>query len=162
MLACSFLIKSSSKLLVNRTGIKARSSSILGRIRPLILELLALEWRKFHTFRTWISLKPVGQSWSNFMCSMIGVGGRLHKVLGQIDFAHWTQVNDRCPLGYLLCIFSANTLQPVQKSLCNWIATRLECSWQAAVYISHVWRWKSLNLCCLSKLFDIFNFYQTI
>ena len=30
----------SSKLLVTRTGIKARSSSILGLIRPLILELL--------------------------------------------------------------------------------------------------------------------------
>ena len=50
MLAHSFLIKSSSKLLVTRTGIKAWSSSILGQIRPLILELLALEWRKFHTF----------------------------------------------------------------------------------------------------------------
>ena len=44
------LIESSSKLLVTRTGIKAWLSSILGRIRPLILELLALEWRKFHTF----------------------------------------------------------------------------------------------------------------
>ena len=44
MLARSFLIESSSNLLlVTRTGIKARSSSILGRIRPLILELLALE-----------------------------------------------------------------------------------------------------------------------
>ena len=31
------------------------------------------------------------------MCSIIGVGERLHKVLGQIDFAHWTQVSDRCP-----------------------------------------------------------------
>ena len=50
MLAYSFLIKSSSKLLVSRTGIKARSSSILGRIRPLILELLALKWWKFYTF----------------------------------------------------------------------------------------------------------------
>ena len=84
MLAVSFLIESSSKLLVTRTGIKARSSSILGRIRPLILELLALAWRKCHTFETWISLKPVGQSRSNFMCSIIGVGERLHKVLGQI------------------------------------------------------------------------------
>ena len=44
------LIELSSKLLVTRTGIKVRSSSILGWIRPLILELLALEWRKFHTF----------------------------------------------------------------------------------------------------------------
>ena len=50
MLARSFLIQSSSKLLVTRTGIKAWSSSILGRIRPLILELLALKWRKCHTF----------------------------------------------------------------------------------------------------------------
>ena len=50
MLARSFLIESSSKLLVTRTGIKARSSSILGRIGPLILELLALEWRKFYPF----------------------------------------------------------------------------------------------------------------
>ena len=50
MLARSLWIESSSKLLVTRTGIKAWSSSILGRIRPLILELLALEWRKFHTF----------------------------------------------------------------------------------------------------------------
>ena len=43
MLARPFLIKSSSKLLVTRTGIKARMSLILGRIRLLTLELLALE-----------------------------------------------------------------------------------------------------------------------
>ena len=61
---------------------------------------------KISHFRTWISLKPVGQSWSNFMCSIIGVGERLHKVLGQIDLAHWTQVSDRCPLGYLFLIRS--------------------------------------------------------
>ena len=57
---------------------------------------------KLSHFRTWISLKPVGQSWSNFMCSIIEVGERLHKVLRQIDLTHWTQVSDRCPLGYLL------------------------------------------------------------
>ena len=50
MLACSFLIESSSKLLVTRTGMKAWSSSILGLIWLLILELLALECWKFHTF----------------------------------------------------------------------------------------------------------------
>ena len=43
MQACSVLIESSSKLLVTGTGIKARSSLILGQIRPFILELLALE-----------------------------------------------------------------------------------------------------------------------
>ena len=42
-LAGSFLIYSSSKLLVTRTGIKARTSLFSGRIRPLTLELLALE-----------------------------------------------------------------------------------------------------------------------
>ena len=43
LLACSFLIKSSSKLLVTRTGIKAWTSLILGQIRLPTLELLALE-----------------------------------------------------------------------------------------------------------------------
>ena len=51
MLARSFLIESSSKLLVTRIGIKARTSLISGRIRLLTLELLALEWRKFYTFK---------------------------------------------------------------------------------------------------------------
>ena len=51
MLAHLFLIESSSKLLVTRTGIKARTSLISGRIRLLTLELLALEWRKFHIFK---------------------------------------------------------------------------------------------------------------
>ena len=50
MLAHSFLIESSSKLLVTRTGLKARTSLISGRIRLLTLELLALEWRIFYTF----------------------------------------------------------------------------------------------------------------
>ena len=50
MLARSFFIESSSKLLVTRTGIKARTSLISGQIRLLTLELLALEWRKCYTF----------------------------------------------------------------------------------------------------------------
>ena len=40
-------------------------------------------------FRTWISLKPVGQCWSNFVCSIIGVGEKLHKVFGQIRTLRW-------------------------------------------------------------------------
>ena len=43
MLACSFLIQSSSKLLLTRTGIKARMSLISGQIRILTFELFALE-----------------------------------------------------------------------------------------------------------------------
>ena len=44
---------------------------------------------KISHFWTWIPLKPVNLSWSNFMCSIIGVGERLHKVLGQIVSELW-------------------------------------------------------------------------
>ena len=40
-------------------------------------------------FRTWISLRPVGQSWSNFMCSINGVEERLHNVLRQSGSKLW-------------------------------------------------------------------------
>ena len=33
-------------------------------------------------FEIWISLRPVGQSWSHFIWSIIGVGEKLHKGLG--------------------------------------------------------------------------------
>ena len=62
MLAHSFLIKSSSKLLVIRTGIKARMSLISGLWFP---------W-PIYMFLKW-----------------------------DLTLAHWTQVSDRCPLGYL-------------------------------------------------------------
>ena len=133
MLALSFLTESSSVLMVTRTGIKARSSSILGRIRPLILELLALEWRKFHTFELeylWSQFANLDQIL--YVASMgwekgcIRVWGRLDQNSGfygnrnpPLDcngemmsphffgcfwsdpFSPWTQVNDRCLLGYL-------------------------------------------------------------
>ena len=51
-------------------------------------------------FQTWISLKPVGQSWSNFMCSITGVGERLHKVLGQIGSKLWFLWQQKAPLTY--------------------------------------------------------------
>ena len=40
---------------------------------------------KISHFWNWISLKPVGQSWSNFMCSIVGVWERLHKVFSRLD-----------------------------------------------------------------------------
>ena len=203
MLARSFLIEPSSKLLVTRTGIKAWTSLISGWIRLLTLELLAFEWRKFYTFEleylwgqlanldqmlcvaslgvgkgcimfwgrldqnsgvhgnrkppltyngengvstfsrllligsflylkvirtclksrihlfgvtcpwltkmshfwSWISLKPIGQSWSNFMCSIIGVGERLHKVLGQIDIGTLDSGERLLPFGLLVLFY---------------------------------------------------------
>ena len=50
-------------------------------------------------FQTWISLKPCGQSWSNFMCSITGVGERLHKVLGQIGLKLWVPLQQKAPIG---------------------------------------------------------------
>ena len=51
-------------------------------------------------FRTWISLKPVGQSWSNFMCSITGGGERLHKVLRQIGSKLWCPWQQKALLTY--------------------------------------------------------------
>ena len=64
MLPRSFLFESSSKLLVIRTDIKARTILISGRIRLLTLELFALEWRKFCTFELeyrWYQLANLDQ-----------------------------------------------------------------------------------------------------
>ena len=58
-------------------------------------ELIVYQWsvvrrrpsvvvRRLPHFQTWISLKPVAQSWWNFMCSFTEVGERLHKVLGSL------------------------------------------------------------------------------
>ena len=109
MLAHPFLIKSSSKLLVTRTGTKAPTSLFSGRIRLLTLELLALEWW------TWISLRPVAQSWSNFMCSITGMWERLHNVLRQIgsklasmatESPHWLIMGKMVSLPFLGCFWS--------------------------------------------------------
>ena len=85
MLAHLFLIDSSSKLLVTRTGIKARLSLILGWIRPIILELLALEWRKFHTFELeylWSQLTYLDQ----ILCvTSLGLGKGCLRFFGRLD-----------------------------------------------------------------------------
>ena len=52
-------------------------------------------------FQTWISLKPVGQSWSNLCVTSLGWGKeRLHKVLGQIGSKLWFPWQQKPPLTY--------------------------------------------------------------
>ena len=51
-------------------------------------------------FRTWISLMPVGQSWSNFMCSITWGRERLHNVLRQIGSKSIIHGNRNPPLTY--------------------------------------------------------------
>ena len=57
---------------------------------------------KISHFWTLISLKPVRQSWSNFMCSIIRMGERLHEVLGQIDFGKLDSGERSLPFGLLV------------------------------------------------------------
>ena len=118
MLACSFLSESSSKLLVTRTGIKAQMSLILGQIRRLILELLALEWRKFHTFEIeclWSQLASLDQ----ILCvASLGWGKGCIRFWGRLTLAYWTQMSDRCPLGYLFLKTSCFKIELCHEKTC--------------------------------------------
>ena len=100
MLARSFFIESSSKLLVTRTGIKAQSSSILGWIRPPILELLALEWRKFYTFELeylWSQLAYLDQ----ILCvASLGWEKGCIRFWGRLDQNSGFHDNRKSPLTY--------------------------------------------------------------
>ena len=100
MLAHTFLIESSSKLLVTRTGIKARTSLISGRIRLLTLELLALEWQKFYTFELeylWGQLVNLDQ----ILCvASLGVGKGCIRFWGRLDQNSGVHGNRKPPLTY--------------------------------------------------------------
>ena len=100
MLACLFSIKSSSKLLVTRTGIKARTSLISGRIRLLILELLALEWRKFYTVELeylWGQLASLDQ----ILCiASLGAGKGCIMFWGRLNHNSGVHGNRKPPLTY--------------------------------------------------------------
>ena len=99
MLAGSFLIASSSKLLVTRTGIKARTS-FSGRIRLLTLELLTLEWRKFYTFELnylWGQLANLDQ----ILCvASLGVGKGWIMFWSRLDQNSGVHGNRNPPLTY--------------------------------------------------------------
>ena len=99
-LARSFLIESSSKLLVTRTGIKAHKSLISGQIRLLTLELLALEWRKYYTFELeylWDQLANLDQ----ILCvASLGVGKGCIIFWGWLDRNSGVHGNRKPPLTY--------------------------------------------------------------
>ena len=97
MLARSFLIESSSKLPVTRTGLKARTSLISGRIT---LELLALEWREFYTFELeylWGKLTSLDQ----ILCvASLGVRKGCIMFWGRLDQNSGSHGNRKPPLIY--------------------------------------------------------------
>ena len=100
MLARSFLIESSSKLLESRTGIKALMSLISGQIRLLTLELFAFEWRKFYTFEfeyLWSQLANLDQ----ILCvASRGVGKGCIMFWGRLDQDSGVHGNRKPPLTY--------------------------------------------------------------
>ena len=100
VLARSFQIKSSSKLLVTRTGIKTQTSLILGQIRLLTLELLAPEWRKFYNFELnylWGQLANLDQ----ILCVASLVMGKGCKMFwGKLDQNSGIHGNRKPPLTY--------------------------------------------------------------
>ena len=100
MLARSFSIESSSKLLVTRTGIKARMSLISGQIRLLTLELLALEWQKFYTFELeylWGQLANLDQ----ILCvASLGLGKGCIMFWGRLGQNSGVHGNRKPPLTY--------------------------------------------------------------
>ena len=100
MLARSFLIELSSKLLVTRTGLKALRSLISGHIRLLTLELLALEWRKFYTFKLeylWGQLANLDQI---LYVASLGVGKGCIMFWGRLDQNSGDDGNRKPPLTY--------------------------------------------------------------
>ena len=99
--ASSFIFdQSSSNLLVTRTGIKAWTSLISGRIRLLTLELLALEWWKFYTFELeylWGQLANPDQ----ILCvASLGVGKGCIMFWGRLDHTSGVYGNRKPPLTY--------------------------------------------------------------
>ena len=100
MLARSFSIESSSKLLVTRTSIIARTSLISGQIRLLTLELLALEWQKFYTFELeylWGQLSNLDQI---LWVASLGLGKSSIMFWGRLDQNSGVDGNRKPPLTY--------------------------------------------------------------
>ena len=77
---------------------------------------VACPWiTKILHFQNWISLRPVGQSWPNFICSITGVRERLYNVLRQIgsklvsmatESPHWLIMGKMVSPPFLDCFWS--------------------------------------------------------
>ena len=100
MLARSFLIESSSKLLVTRTGIKARMSLISGQFRLLTLELLSIEWRKFYTLELEYLCGQLAKLDQISCVASLGVGKGCILFWGRLDQNSGVHGNRKTPLTY--------------------------------------------------------------
>ena len=102
MLARSFFIESSSKLLVTMAGIKAGTSLISGRIRLHTLELLALELPlpRLHTFELeylWVQSASLDQI---LWVASLGLGEGCRMFWGRLNQNSGVHGNRKRPLTY--------------------------------------------------------------
>ena len=67
---------------------------------------------KLSHFWTWISLKPLVSLDQILFVASLGQGKGCIRFWGRLILAHWTQVSDLCPLGYLLLLW-----EPGQKKV---------------------------------------------
>ena len=107
-------------------------------------------------FWTWISLKPVGQSWSNFMCSIIVVGERLHKVLGQIDLGTLDSGERLLPFG-LLVLYGFFMQKQILLSKSIWRTYMLRMKLKYSPYYVLV-SWKVMKYRQMLKIMTFFFF----
>ena len=122
MLAHSFWIESSSKLLVTRTGIKARTNSISSLWFPwpicmfffffffffLLLLLLLFKWEDVK-YGLWMIKRSVF-SVPGWLAKSDVTAHNSPRPLPHFTLAHWSQVSDRCPLDDLLSLSMKTTL----------------------------------------------------
>ena len=123
MLFHSFLIESSSKLLVTRTGIKVRTSSISGLWFPwpiyMFFEMRGCQVRlvddqKICFFQYLMQKRLLIYNGENSVSGLFTFEWFAliaEKTTLILTLAHWTQVSDHCPFGYLFLIRSFLYLQ---------------------------------------------------
>ena len=87
-------------LLVTRTGIKARTNLISGRIRLLTLDLLALDWRKFYTFELEYLLGQLANLDQILYVASQGLGEGCIMFWGRLDQNSGVHGNRKPPLAY--------------------------------------------------------------
>ena len=108
--------------------------------------------KKISHFWTWISLTPVGQSWSILCVASLGWWKGCVRFWGRLTLAHWTQVSDRCPLGYLLAHLSRRLtrwayrmgLEPASvraSTLSNMNISETSRPIMIKFYLKHHWGW---------------------
>ena len=100
MLACSYSIKLSSKLLVTRTGIKARTSWFRAGSDYSLWSYLPLNKKKFYTFELeylWCQLASLDQ----ILCvASLGLGKSCIMFWGRLDQNSGVHGNRKPPLTY--------------------------------------------------------------